>query len=97
MKMISSKINSKEYMILKYIIEENDGKMEVNSVFFCQNKEIIKSLGIKGCINIIKNNINENEKNIEIEVDSLGRLEYNLFEKDMKNKMKMREITCWLH
>ncbi len=73
-----SNITSKEYFILKTIIESYNGSIEKDSILCSLNKKIIKSLGVKGCI--------KSKNNLEFEVDSIGRLEYNLYEKDVLNK-----------
>ncbi len=75
-----SNLTSKEYFILKTIIERYNGSIEKDSILSCLNKEIIRSLGIKGCI--------KSKNNFEFEVDSIGILEYNLYEKDVLNKFK---------
>ncbi len=75
-----SKLTSKEYIVLKFIIEQNNGIIDKNSVFCSQNKEIIKSIGKKGCIKY--------KGKLEIEVESLGRLEYNLYRKDVEVKFE---------
>ena len=84
--MAFSKITSKEYLILKFIIE-NNGYITFECPFYAQNKDIIRSMGAKGYICSVDVKYPNRYDNIEIGVDSLGRLEYNLYEKDQKNTL----------